>query len=73
MKLYHLVREEDVSGVSGVGIVAEVCEFENGWCSVGFLLHTAGIPNLINYGRIEDVEKIHGHNGKTKLVPINSK
>lgn len=68
VRLYHLVRDEDVSGVSGTGVVAEVCEFSNGWVAVGFLLSTAGIPNLINYGSIEDVEKIHGHGGKTRLV-----
>jgi len=70
MKLYHLVRTEDVSGVSGTGIIAEVCEFDNGWCAVAFLLHTAGIANIIVYSDIAHVEQIHGHQGKTTLVPL---
>lgn len=69
MRLYDLYRDEDPSGVSGTGHVAEVVEFSSGWCAVSFLPHTAGIPNVIVYGGIAHVEKIHGHEGKTRLVP----
>lgn len=70
MNCYHLVRDKDISGVSGTGIVAEVCQFQNGWCALAFLPHTAGVSNVIVYGNIEDVLKIHGHSGSTRLVPI---
>ena len=68
MRLFELVRDEDVSGVSGTGKVAEVCEFASGWCAVSFLPHTAGIPNVIVYGSLTDVVAIHGHGGKTRLI-----
>lgn len=68
MKLYELVRDEDVSGVSGTGPVAQVVEFDTGWCAVSFYYHTAGVPNVIVYDRIDAVKRIHGHGGKTRLV-----
>jgi len=68
MKLYDLVRDEDVSGTSGTGVVAEVCEFDNGWAVVAFLMHTAGIANVIVYADIAHIEAIHGHGGRTRLV-----
>lgn len=67
LRFYELVRDEDVSGTSGTGPVAQVVQFENGWCAVAFYSETAGVPNIICYGSIDDVEKIHGHGGLTRL------
>lgn len=67
-KLYEMVRDVDVSGVSGTGPVAEVVEFQNGWVAVAFYDYTAGVPNVIVYSSIEDAEKIHGHGGLTSIV-----
>jgi hypothetical protein len=61
-------REEDVSGVSGTGVVAEVVEFASGKVVVSFLPHTAGIPNVIVYDSLEDAIAIHGHGGRTLLM-----
>ena len=68
IKTYFLVRDEDVSGVSGVGVVADVAQFENGKVCVAFRLGTAGVSNLIFYDTLEDVETVHGHEGRTYLV-----
>jgi hypothetical protein len=70
MRRFHLVRDEDVSGVSGTGVVAEVCEFDNGWVAVAFMKHTAGISNVIVYGDLAHVELVHGHGGRTHLVAL---
>jgi hypothetical protein len=32
MRQFHLVRTEDISGVSGTGHIAEGVVFSNGWC-----------------------------------------
>ena len=69
MRCFELVRDEDVSGVSGTGAVAEVAEFENGKVVVAWYLHTAGVPNVTVYDSLSDAEKIHGHGGRTRLVP----
>ena len=65
MKPFWLKRVEDESGVSGVGLVAEGVVFSNGWCALTWLTeHTS----IAFYQNIEDVEAIHGHDGKTKIV-----
>lgn len=62
IKRFYLQRIEDESGVSGTGKVAEGVILGSGkvileWCT----FHTSlGIYNNIN-----DVELIHGHEGKT--------
>lgn len=65
MKPFWLQRVEDESGVSGVGLVAEGVIFSNGWCALTWLTeHTS----VAFYQGIEEVEAIHGHDGKTKIV-----
>lgn len=62
---FHLFREEDESGISGTGIVAYGVIFPSGkvaleWCT----FHSSiGI-----YSSLADVDKIHGHGGKTHVV-----
>lgn len=64
MMFFRLNRIEDEGGVSGTGIVAEGVQFSNGKCAVSWLTeHTS----VAIYDNIEDVEFIHGHNGKTKI------
>ena len=65
MRTFKLVRSEDVSGVSGTGIVAEGVEFHDGQCVVSWFgsFHSIEVhPNLVT------VEGVHGHGGKTKVV-----
>ena len=64
MRAFHLVRSEDVSGISGTGIVAEGVEFHDGQCVISWFgqLHTIEVsPD------IKAVEAIHGHEGRTKV------
>ena len=68
MKLYEMIRDEDVSGVSGTGPVGEIVEFESGWVAVSFYGYTADVPNVIVYSKLADAEKIHGHGGRTRIV-----
>ena len=63
-----MLRDVDVSGVSGTGPVAEIVEFANGWVAVAFYGFTADVPNVIVYSSLADAEKIHGHAGRTRLV-----
>lgn len=34
MRRFHLRRDVDAAGVSGIGKVAEGVEFSNGWCAM---------------------------------------
>lgn len=61
---FLLIRHEDASGVSGVGVVADGIEFTDGQCILSWRgrYHTSEIlPNL------KAVTDIHGHGGKTEV------
>lgn len=65
MKQFHLVRDEDVSGVSGTGVVAEGVQFSDGTVALRW---TAGEHrSTVVWNDIKSVEVIHGHNGATRI------
>lgn len=70
MRLFQLHRDRDASGVSGVGIVAEGVEFKSGECALHWLSNT---PCIGLYPSIEDLKKIHGHEGMTRVVWVDAK
>lgn len=63
---FTLHREEDPSGVSGTGVVAEGWESSSGDWVV--LLWLSTTPTLGIYRDIREVELLHGHEGKTRIV-----
>lgn len=66
MKAFLLIRTEDLTGVSGTGIVAEGVEWDDGSCSVRWL---GEWPTVQHHDRgIESVLHIHGHNGATRVA-----
>lgn len=62
---FHLLREIDDSGISGTGVVAEGVEFSDGVCVLRWMTE---ISSTVMYQSIEDVKRIHGHHGHTKIV-----
>lgn len=64
-KTFYLKRSEDESGVSGTGVVATGVLFPSGKAVLEWLTFHSSIGV---YQNIEDVTKIHGHNGKTVVV-----
>jgi len=65
MRTFLLKRTEDVSGVSGVGVIAEGIEFTDGTCVIKWLSHTSCVGI---YPNIKELVLIHGHEGRTKVV-----
>jgi hypothetical protein len=65
MRPFHLVRDEDETGVSGIGVVAEGVEFADGQCAMSWLtqFHSMGI-----YPSVEELIAIHGHGGRSRVV-----
>jgi hypothetical protein len=63
---FVLQRHEDVSGVSGTGVVAEGVLFSNG---VVALQWTSEFPTSVVFHQrgMESVVAIHGHNGATAI------
>jgi hypothetical protein len=65
VRRFELVRDQDVSGVSGVGIVAEGVQFHDGQVSVSWF----GAHHCVSvWPHIDDVTAIHGHGGLTRIV-----
>lgn len=67
-KRFRLVRTKDVSGVSGTGVVAVGCVFPDHSAVVMWL---SEVHSKIIYNSISEVEKIHGHEGATRLEYID--
>lgn len=62
MRRFQLNRREDVSHVSGTGIVAEGLEFHDGQVVISWL----GVYHSVEvWPSIVAAEKIHGHGGLT--------
>jgi len=68
MRLFQLVRTEDVSGVSGTGIVAEGVEFGESTC----VLYWRNYGSIGIYDCIEQLIKIHGHDGRATVQWLDS-
>jgi hypothetical protein len=65
MRTFVLQREDDETGMSGAGTVAEGVEFSNGMCTLCWLTPMHSVTVFPN---IRQLEAIHGHNGRTKVV-----
>ena len=64
MRRFILVRDVDVSGVSGVGVVAEGVVFASGKAVMTWLTQYSSVAI---YESIDDLVTIHTHGGLTRL------
>ncbi len=64
LRAFILVRDEDASGQSGTGIVAEGVELASGRVVMEWLPspHSIGL-----YESMHDLIGVHGHEGKTRI------
>lgn len=65
MRIFTLVRDEDVSGTSGTGVVAEGVEFSNGRVVIHWL---SQMETISVYDNARVLEQVHGHAGRTRIV-----
>jgi hypothetical protein len=72
---FRLNRVQDITGLSGTGIVAEGVEFSDGtsvvrWLSSGVSVtnRERGVaPTTVIHPDIRSIEALHGHNGATQI------
>jgi hypothetical protein len=65
MRQFELHRDTDETGISGTGIVAQGVQFDDGTACLRWMsAHTS----TACYASMTDVEAIHGHAGKTRIV-----
>jgi hypothetical protein len=65
VKLLHLERDEDPTGISGTGVVAYGCQFAD---QTIVLRWDTQVRSTVFYDSIEDLITITGHDGKTRVV-----
>lgn len=66
MRTFTLQRDYDVSGVSGVGLVAEGVKFSDGKIALRWV--TGDHHSTVVWDSIEAVEAVHGHGGTTRVI-----
>lgn len=64
IRTFVLVRDTDVSGVSGTGVVAEGVVFSDGRVALRW---TSAYRSTAVYDSLEDAQAVHGHNGSTRF------
>lgn len=62
IKRFYVERLEDVTGISGAGIVATGTCYPTGRCVMEWCTE---IKSLAIYDSITQLQKVHGHGGKT--------
>lgn len=71
MKRFHVVRKQDISGVSGTGYVAEGCKFTDG--SVVVRWRVPGKPNSMEFhDTVAGFIEIHGHGSATMVEWVDN-
>lgn len=60
----YLKRNQDISGVSGTGIVAVGVQLPSGQCVIEWLTFTSSIGI---YRNVEHITEVHGHEGSTEV------
>lgn len=65
---FYLVRNQDISGLSGVGKVASGCCWPDGAC----VLHwNTEVWSTTVFQNMDDLIRLHGHNGATEVVWVD--
>lgn len=65
---FHLQRNQDVTGVSGTGVVADGVEFPDGTV---VLRWRGDHQSTVVWSDVDTAMKVHGHGGATELVWVD--
>lgn len=65
VRCFQLVRDEDVSGVSGTGVVAEGVCFDSGKVVLSWI---SEYQSVSVYDSVDDLQAVHGHEGRSRVV-----
>lgn len=76
-KRFVLVRDQDITGISGTGVVSEGVQFSDGvvvmrWTKAGTARPDHVKPTTVVHDDAESVIALHGHGGATRIEWIDS-
>lgn len=64
-RVFQLVREQDITGVSGTGVVADGALWPDGSVSIRW---RGDRPSIVFWHDLAAAEAVHGHGGATRFV-----
>lgn len=64
MRTFVLIRKQDITGVSGVGTVAEGVEFTDGTVAMRWLSEAR---STVIWPSLDTAMTVHGHDGSTEV------
>lgn len=67
VRVFQLVRDIDVTGFSGVGVVADGVIWPDGAVSMRW---RGEVRTTVEAGCLTDIQTIHGHGGATRVVLV---
>jgi len=70
LRRFVLIRHRDVTGVSGIGRVAEGVCFSSG--NVVMQWTTNGIHAIVVHKSVDEMLAVHGHNGATTIYWLDA-
>jgi len=65
MRCFQMIRDEDQTGISGTGVVAQGVEFDDGTVVIRWQTHGDSHHSTVVWASLEDARAIHGHGGRT--------
>lgn len=70
MRRFELHRDEDETGVSGTGVVAQGVHFSDGPVALRWIV---GVHrSTVVWPSMEAVDAVHGHGGRTRIVWVDA-
>ncbi len=67
-RVFALYREDDVHGISGVGLIAWGVWFADGKAVVRWAPGRVGARKTEVWDSLEEIPRVHGHGGRTRIV-----
>lgn len=68
MRRFVLIRNKDVTGTSGTGVVAEGVEFSNGQVALHWI---SQLESVAVYANAKVLDQLHGHEGSTSIFWVD--
>lgn len=65
LRTFALHRDQDISGISGTGVVALGAQWPDGSVTIRWL---GDRPSTVCWASFEDAQAVHGHGGATRFV-----
>jgi len=71
IKIFHLIRDKDITGTSGTGIVGIGAVLPSGRVIMEWIASNHSTIEICN--SLDEIKLLHGHNGNSRIIKGNPK